>query len=122
MSKTEQTLFQKLVSICPHDFGRFIAMSQICDEFEQRLAEANKICNSADQIWCINNERQKELESQVDGMKERLVEAERDARRYRAFLESGFPVCFLGQDYRNKPALDAAIDDSIRHLRGGTQQ
>lgn len=41
----------------------------------------------------------------------RLVEAEhKDAERYRTFCTAGWPICFLGTEYRDKAALDAAID------------
>lgn len=33
-----------------------------------------------------------------------------DAQRYRAFFDAGLPVTFLGEDYRDKSSLDAAID------------
>ena len=36
-----------------------------------------------------------------------------DADRYRAFFASGLPVTYLGQDYRTKDELDAAIDADL---------
>ena len=33
-----------------------------------------------------------------------------DAARYRAFIECGQPICFMGEEYYGKAALDAAID------------
>ncbi|ESH90751.1 hypothetical protein B551_0222535 [Cupriavidus sp. HPC(L)] len=33
-----------------------------------------------------------------------------DAERYRIFCAAGWPVCFLGTEYQDKSALDAAID------------
>lgn len=33
-----------------------------------------------------------------------------DAERYRTFCAAGWPVCFLGTEYQDKAALDAAID------------
>lgn len=34
----------------------------------------------------------------------------KDAERYRAFIDCGQPICFLGYEYFGKEALDAAID------------
>ena len=34
----------------------------------------------------------------------------KDAERYRAFIDCGQPICFLGYEYLGKDALDAAID------------
>ena len=34
----------------------------------------------------------------------------KDAERYRAFIDCGQPICFLGEEYFGKEALDAAID------------
>jgi len=34
----------------------------------------------------------------------------KDAERYRAFIDCGQPICFLGYEYFGKDALDAAID------------
>ena len=34
----------------------------------------------------------------------------KDAERYRAFIDCGQPICFLGEQYFGKDALDAAID------------
>lgn len=34
----------------------------------------------------------------------------KDAERYRAFIDCGQPICFLGEEYFGKDALDAAID------------
>ena len=33
-----------------------------------------------------------------------------DAARYCAFIECGQPICFMGEEYYGKAALDAAID------------
>ena len=33
-----------------------------------------------------------------------------DARRYRAFFGTGLLITYLGEDYYDKPSLDAAID------------
>lgn len=33
-----------------------------------------------------------------------------DAERYRTFCAAGWPICFLGTEYLDKAALDAAID------------
>ncbi|USE78948.1 hypothetical protein NDR89_20135 [Cupriavidus gilardii] len=33
-----------------------------------------------------------------------------DAERYRTFCAAGWPMCFLGTEYPDKAALDAAID------------
>lgn len=50
------------------------------------------------------------LETSI-GHLERLVNDLRpDAERYREFIDCGFPITFLGVDYCNKAALDAAID------------
>ncbi|UXC38237.1 hypothetical protein [Cupriavidus gilardii] len=35
---------------------------------------------------------------------------QKDAERYRTFCAAGWPICFLGTEYRDKAALDAAID------------
>ncbi|WP_187617487.1 hypothetical protein [Paraburkholderia sp. UCT2] len=39
-----------------------------------------------------------------------IGEVRRDAERYRAFFDSGLPICFCGVDYYDKASLDAAID------------
>ena len=39
-----------------------------------------------------------------------LMRVVMDAERYRAFIDCGQPVCFLGEEYFGKEALDAAID------------
>lgn len=36
-----------------------------------------------------------------------------EAKRYRAFFDSGFPICFMGQEFRSKTSLDQAIDAHI---------
>ncbi|WP_176078870.1 hypothetical protein [Paraburkholderia tuberum] len=38
-----------------------------------------------------------------------IGEVRRDAERYRAFFDSGLPICFCGVDYYDKASLDAAI-------------
>ena len=40
-----------------------------------------------------------------------------DAARYRAFIECGQPICFMGEEYYGKAALDAAIDAAMN--KGG---
>ena len=40
-----------------------------------------------------------------------------DAARYRAFIECGQPICFMGEEYYGKAALDAAIDATMN--KGG---
>ncbi|MGF6806249.1 hypothetical protein OKW30_001375 [Paraburkholderia sp. Clong3] len=42
-----------------------------------------------------------------------IGEVRRDAERYRAFFDSGLPICFCGVEYRDKASLDAAIDAAI---------
>ena len=44
-----------------------------------------------------------------------LEEAQRDARRYRGFIDTAGrqPICFLGLDYYGKEDLDAAIDKAM---------
>ena len=44
-----------------------------------------------------------------------LKEAQRDARRYRGFIDTAGrqPICFLGLDYYGKEDLDAAIDKAM---------
>lgn len=52
------------------------------------------------------NEAADTLEAQareIDGLR-------KDAERYRAFIDCGQPICFLGDEYFGKDALDAAID------------
>lgn len=43
-----------------------------------------------------------------------LAHPQRDAERYRAFFDSGLPVCFMGQEFRSKEECDKAIDAAIR--------
>ncbi|SDR47350.1 hypothetical protein [Paraburkholderia tuberum] len=38
-----------------------------------------------------------------------IGEVRRDAERYRAFFDSGLPICFRGVEYFDKASLDAAI-------------
>ena len=50
------------------------------------------------------------LETSI-GHQGRLVDDLRpDAERYRAFFDAGLPITFLGEQYHDKAALDAAID------------
>lgn len=37
-----------------------------------------------------------------------------DAERYRAFFSAGLPICFMGEEYRDKESLDAAIDEYLK--------
>ncbi|MGE7139712.1 hypothetical protein ACQKIE_18955 [Luteibacter sp. NPDC031894] len=45
-----------------------------------------------------------------------LLEAMKDADRWRTFVEAGWPVCFLGETYDTVSDLNRAID---RARRGG---
>lgn len=41
----------------------------------------------------------------------------KDAERYRAFIDCGFPIIFLGGEYRDKESLDRAIDEHIAEVK-----
>jgi Lar family restriction alleviation protein len=43
-----------------------------------------------------------------------------DARRYRAFFESGLPVCFRGDEFYSKTECDSAIDAAIERSDKGS--
>ena len=43
-----------------------------------------------------------------------LTDDQKDAARYRAFLDSGYPVNFMGVEFDSKAALDSEIDDYIK--------
>ena len=50
------------------------------------------------------------LEASVGHLGRLVDELRPDAERYRAFFDAGLPITFLGEQYHDKAALDAAID------------
>ena len=50
------------------------------------------------------------LEASVGHLGRLVDELRPDAERYRAFFDAGLPITYLGEQYGDKAALDAAID------------
>jgi hypothetical protein len=70
------------------------------DGFKEAKYRARHIASEADaEIAALRAER--------DALKA-------DAYRYRAFFDGGFPITWLGVDYRTKEELDAAIDATMK--------
>jgi hypothetical protein len=54
------------------------------------------------------------LLAEIEALRKRAEDAERDAARYRAFFERGPVVCFDGREFVNKGECDSAIDAAIK--------
>ena len=54
------------------------------------------------------------LLAEIEALRKRAEDAERDAARYRAFFERGPVVCFDGREFANKGECDSAIDAAIK--------
>ena len=64
--------------------------------------------------------RVKYMADEISDLRAALATADsvlEDAARYRAFIECGQPICFMGEEYYGKAALDAAIDAAMN--KGG---
>jgi hypothetical protein len=64
-------------------------------------------------VPCYTEDDAKALAVIADELEAQAREIEglrKDAERYRAFIDCGQPICFLGKEYFGKEVLDAAID------------
>ncbi|MFN4121316.1 ead/Ea22-like family protein [Acidovorax sp.] len=80
--------------------------SELCTLYAMAEAECKKLRAEIDA-----------MERQVEILTDALAESRRegdgwrkDAERYRTFIDCGQPICFMGEEYFGKEALDAAID------------
>lgn len=58
------------------------------------------------------------LETSIGHLGRLVDELRPDAERYRAFIGAGLPITYLGEEYRDKAALDAAIDATLGECDG----
>lgn len=61
-------------------------------------------------LRCIGSAICNEAADAIEAQEREIEGLRKDAERYRAFIDCGQPICFLGEEYFGKDALDAAID------------
>lgn len=49
-------------------------------------------------------------EAECKRLRAEIEALRKDAERYRTFIDCGQPICFMGEEYFGKDALDTAID------------
>jgi len=70
---------------------------------------ASQFLNLSDLFAAMTQER-KQAADALEAQAREIEGLRKDAERYRAFIDCGQPICFLGKEYFGKEALDAAID------------